>query len=87
VKKGEYFAVVESVKKTKRVVIVHEAPKTCGLGAEIVARINEEALLHLEAPVERVTGYDTAIPLAQLEQHYLPSVDRIIRAIEKVRSF
>jgi pyruvate dehydrogenase E1 component beta subunit len=79
--------VVESVKKTKRVVIVHEAPKTCGLGAEIVARINEEALLHLEAPVERVTGYDTAIPLAQLEQHYLPSVDRIIRAIEKVRSF
>ncbi|MBI4209644.1 MAG: alpha-ketoacid dehydrogenase subunit beta [Deltaproteobacteria bacterium] len=79
--------VVESVKKTKRAVIVHEAPKTGGLGAEIIARINEEALLHLEAPVERVTGYDTAIPLSQLESYYLPSVNRIIHAIEKVRSF
>ncbi len=80
-------AVVESVQKTGRAVIVHEAPKTCGVGAEIIARINEKALLHLEAPVERVTGFDTIVPLMKLEQHYLPDPDRIIRAVRKVLSF
>lgn len=80
-------AVMESVQKTGRAVIVHEAPKTCGVGAEIIARINEKALLHLEAPVERVTGFDTIVPLMKLEHHYLPDPDRIIRAVRKVMSF
>jgi len=76
-----------SVRKTARAVIVHEAPKTCGLGAEIIARINEKALLSLEAPVERVTGYDTAFPLMKMEQDYLPDPDRILRGIRKVMAF
>ncbi len=78
---------LESVRKTARVVIVHEAPKTCGLGAEIIARVNEKALLSLEAPVERVTGYDTTFPLAKMEQDYLPSPERILRGIRKVMAF
>ncbi|MBI4528586.1 MAG: alpha-ketoacid dehydrogenase subunit beta [Deltaproteobacteria bacterium] len=79
--------ILESVKKTKRVVVVHEAPQTCGLGAEIIARINQHALLYLEAPVERVTGYDTVMPLPKLEQQYLPSTQRVVDAIDKVMSF
>ena len=79
--------IISSVKKTGRVVIIHEAPKTCGLGAEIIARINEKALLSLEAPVERVTGYDTAVPLMKMESDYLPSPERIIRGIRKVMAF
>jgi pyruvate dehydrogenase E1 component beta subunit len=78
---------ISSVKKTGRVVIIHEAPKTCGLGAEIIARINEKALLSLEAPMERVTGYDTAVPLMKMESDYLPSPERIIRGIRKVMAF
>ncbi|MBI2997777.1 MAG: alpha-ketoacid dehydrogenase subunit beta [Deltaproteobacteria bacterium] len=79
--------IIESVKKTKRAVIVHEAPRTCGLGAELVARINESALLYLEAPVERVTGYDTVMPLPKLEQHYLPNAERVTEAIGRVMRF
>jgi len=79
--------IIESVKKTKRAVIVHEAPRTCGLGAELVARINESALLYLEAPVERVTGYDTVMPLPKLEQYYLPNVERVTEAIGRVMRF
>jgi pyruvate dehydrogenase E1 component beta subunit len=79
--------IISSVRKTGRVVIIHEAPKTCGLGAEIIARINEKALLSLEAPVERVTGYDTAVPLMKMENDYLPSPERIIRGIRKVMAF
>lgn len=79
--------IVESVKKTKRAVIVHEAPKTCGLAAEIIARINEKALLYLEAPVERVTGFDTIMPLPKLEQHYLPNAQRVVEAIDRVMNF
>lgn len=78
---------LESVRKTARALIVHEAPKTCGLGAEIIARINEKALLSLEAPVERVTGYDTAFPLMKMEQDYLPSPERILRGMRKVMAF
>jgi pyruvate dehydrogenase E1 component beta subunit len=78
---------VESVKKTGRMVIVHEAPRTCGTGAEIIARVNEKALLSLEAPIERVAGFDTVFPLPKLEDHYLPNPDRIMRAIRKVTSF
>jgi pyruvate dehydrogenase E1 component beta subunit len=78
---------LESVRKTGKVVIVHEAPKTCGLGAEIIARINEKALLSLEAPIERVAGYDTVVPLMKMEHDYLPNPDRIMRGIRKVVAF
>lgn len=78
---------LESVRKTGRAVVVHEAPRTCGVGAEIIARINEKALLSLAAPVERITGFDTVVPLMKLETHYLPSPERILRGIRKVMAF
>jgi pyruvate dehydrogenase E1 component beta subunit len=68
-------------------VVVHEAPATCGVGAEIVARINEKALLYLEAPVARVTGFDTVMPLPKLEKYYLPNADRVIQAAHRTVSF
>jgi pyruvate dehydrogenase E1 component beta subunit len=80
-------AFLESVRKTGRAVVVHEAPRTCGLGAEIIARINEKALLSLAAPVERITGFDTVVPLMKLENHYLPNPERILRGIRKVMAF
>jgi len=79
-------AIINSVKKTGRALVVHEAPKTLGFGAEIVAQINEKALLSLEAPVFRVTGFDTVFPLAKLENYYLPT-NRIKKDIEKVMNF
>lgn len=72
--------VIESVKKTGRVVVVHEAPKSCGLGGEIVALVNEKAFLHLEAPPVRVTGFDTPFPYT-LENEYLPLSNRILPAL------
>lgn len=79
--------VITSVHKTGRAVVVHEAPRTCGVGAEIVAQINEKALLSLEAPVERVTGFDTVFPLPKLEQYYLPTTERVVAAIRTVLAF
>jgi 2-oxoisovalerate dehydrogenase E1 component beta subunit len=73
-------AVVASVKKTGRVVVVHEAPKTCGFGSEIIALVNEKAFLYLEAPPARVTGFDTPFPYT-LEMEYLPLAHRILPAI------
>jgi pyruvate dehydrogenase E1 component beta subunit len=78
---------LESVRKTGRVVIVHEAPPTCGVGAEITARINEKALLSLQAPVVRVTGFDTVMPLMKLENYFLPSPERILKGVRKVMAF
>ena len=72
--------IVASVKKTGRVIVVHEAPKTCGFGAELVALINEKAFLHLEAPPLRVTGFDTPFPYT-LENEYLPLSHRILPAV------
>jgi 2-oxoisovalerate dehydrogenase E1 component beta subunit len=72
--------VVASVKKTGRVVVVHEAPRTCGFGGEIIALINEKAFLHLEAPPMRVTGFDTPFPYT-LEMDYLPLAHRILPGI------
>ncbi len=72
--------VIASVKKTGRVVVVHEAPRSCGLGAEIVTLINEKAFLHLEAPPKRVTGFDTPFPYT-LENEYLPHAHRILPAL------
>jgi pyruvate dehydrogenase E1 component beta subunit len=80
-------AVITSIRKTGRGVIVHEAPKTCGLGAEIIALINEKALLSLQAPVERVTGFDIPVPLLKTEHYYLPNPNRIVMAVKKVMSF
>jgi pyruvate/2-oxoglutarate/acetoin dehydrogenase E1 component len=79
--------IIESVKKTKHAVVVHEAPRRCGVGAEIVARINEMALVYLEAPVERVTGFDTVMPLPKLEKFYLPDAGRVVQAIDRVMNF
>jgi pyruvate dehydrogenase E1 component beta subunit len=76
-------ALLESVRRTGRAVIVHEAPRTAGFGAEIAAIIAERALLDLHAPVERVTGYDVPFPHWRLEDVYLPSVDRVAAAIRR----
>jgi len=79
--------IITSIRKTGRGVIVHEAPKTCGLGAEIIALINEKALLSLQAPIERVTGFDIPVPLPKTEHYYLPNPKRIATAVKKVMSF
>jgi pyruvate dehydrogenase E1 component beta subunit len=78
---------LESVRRTGRAVVVHEAPPTCGVGAEIIARINEKALLSLQAPVVRVTGFDVIVPLMKLENHYLPNPERILRGMKKAMTF
>ncbi|MGA9174947.1 MAG: alpha-ketoacid dehydrogenase subunit beta [Thermoactinomyces sp.] len=80
-------AIIESIKKTGRAVIVHEAPKTAGLGAELIALIQEHAFLYLEAPIARVTGYDAPVPMFALEDHFLPGVERVSQAIGQVASF
>jgi len=72
--------ILESVARTGRCVIVHEAPRAGGVGAEIAARLADEGLTSLLAPVGRVTGYDTVMPLFRTEQHYLPSTERIVAA-------
>jgi len=79
-------AILTSVHKTGRVVIVHEAPRTCGFGAELAATIQERAILHLEAPILRVTGFDTPFPYT-LEHEYLPDPARILDAVERVVNF
>jgi pyruvate dehydrogenase E1 component beta subunit len=71
-----------SVEKTGRCVIVHEAPKTAGMGAEIATTIQERCFLHLQAPVQRVCGFDTVMPYYKLELEYLPDAKRIREAIE-----
>lgn len=81
----ELFAV--SARKTGHVVVVHEAPRSFGVGAEVTARLVEKSFLFLEAPVRRVTGFDVVIPLFQREQQYLPGVARIVRAVREVLSF
>ena len=78
--------IISSVKKTGRCVIVNEEQKHCGFAAEIIARINEKAFFSLAAPIERVTGYNTAFPLSKLENYYLPDEKRILKAVDKVMS-
>jgi pyruvate dehydrogenase E1 component beta subunit len=80
----DYQAVIDSVTKTGRALVVHEAPKTCGLGAEIAALINEKALLNLEAPVMRVTGQDIIVPLLKREDYYYPSPERVVYSVKKL---
>jgi pyruvate dehydrogenase E1 component beta subunit len=76
-----------SVKKTGRVVIVHEAPRTCGFGAELAASVAEDMMLNLKAPIMRVAGYDVVVPLARLEDHYMPSNERIRKAVETIMKY
>jgi len=77
---------VQSVLKTGRVVIIHEAPRSFGAGAEIITRIMEKAFYYLEAPIERVTGFDIIVPLFSREKFYLPDAQRILRAANRVLS-
>ena len=79
--------ILESVAKTGRCVIVHEAPRTVGVGAEIAAQLAEYGLLNLLAPVQRVTGYDTVMPLFRLENNYMPDVDRILSAVKNTLEY
>jgi len=80
-------AIVESVTKTGRLVIVHEAPRSFGVGAEIAALVAERCLLSLLAPIKRVTGYDVIPPLAKLEDYNYPDPDRVVRAIHETMEF
>ena len=75
--------ILESVEKTGRLVIVHEAPLSCGVGAEVAAIVADKGLFYLHAPIQRVTGYDAIMPLFKLEHDYMPSVNRIVGAIRK----
>jgi 2-oxoisovalerate dehydrogenase E1 component beta subunit len=75
--------VFDSVKRTGRMVVVHEAPGNVGLGAELAARVTEECFYSLEAPVLRVTGYDTPYPASRLEEEYLPDLDRVLDAVDR----
>ncbi len=79
--------ILRSVERTGRCVIVHEAALTCGFGAEIAARLADEGLLSLQAPVKRVCGFDTAYPLYQLENLYIPTTTRILSACHAVLDF
>jgi 2-oxoisovalerate dehydrogenase E1 component beta subunit len=80
-------AIVASVERTGRAIVVHEAARTLGMGAEIAARIQELAFYHLEAPVLRATGFDTPYPPAKLEEFWLPDVDRILDLVERSLSY
>ncbi len=75
--------VFESVRRTGRAVVVHEAPGNLGMGSELAARITEECFYSLEAPVLRVTGYDTPYPASRLEEEYLPDLDRVLDAVDR----
>lgn len=79
--------VLASVKKTGRCIIVHEAARTGGFGAEVAACLAERGLMSLLAPVERVTGYDTIVPLLKLEQHFMPSIERIVSSARRVCAY
>ncbi|MCI0507178.1 MAG: alpha-ketoacid dehydrogenase subunit beta [Gammaproteobacteria bacterium] len=79
--------ILKSVEKTGRCVIVHEAARHCGVGAEIAAQLAEQGLLFLMAPVQRVTGYDTVMPLYRLEMEYMPSTARIMKAVKQTLEF
>jgi pyruvate dehydrogenase E1 component beta subunit len=82
----DHDTILESVAKTGRLVIVHEAARNCGIGAEIAATVAEHGLYDLHAPIKRVTGYDTVMPLFKLEHEYIPSVARIVDAVRETLS-
>ena len=80
-------AILASVERTGRVIVVHEAAMTVGMGAEVAARVQEGSFHHLEAPVLRATGFDTPYPPAKLEEYWLPDVDRILDCVERSLSY
>jgi pyruvate dehydrogenase E1 component beta subunit len=79
--------ILKSVARTGRLVVVHEAPMTCGYGAEIAARVAGQGLTSLLAPIERVAGYDTVMPYPRTESFYMPSVNRIIQAVRRTVAY
>jgi len=79
--------IVNSIKKTGRAIVMHEAVKTGGFGAEVATRIMEEAFLYMECPVERVTGFDTPYPFPQVEHDWMPNEERLVQAVYKVLTF
>lgn len=79
--------ILSSVEKTGRCVIIHEAARSCGIGAEISAQIAERGMMFLQAPVQRVTGYDTIVPYGRLEKFYLPNENQIINAVHQVMEY
>jgi 2-oxoisovalerate dehydrogenase E1 component beta subunit len=79
----DYATVFESVRRTKRLVVVHEAPAFVGLGTEIAARVSEELYYEMEAPVLRVTGFDTPYPPSRVEEDYLPDLDRVLHVVDR----
>jgi len=83
----DFETVAASVEKTGRCVIVHEAPGSGGFGAEIAARLASAGLMNLLAPIERVAGWDTVMPLPRLEEHYMPSTDRILATAERLMDY
>lgn len=80
-------AILASVRRTGRLVIIQEAPLTCGFGAEIAARVATGALTSLLAPIERVAGFDTVMPYARTESHYMPTVERILEAVHRTVAY
>jgi len=76
-----------SVKKTRRAVVVHEAPLSLGTGSELAARVTEECFYHLEAPVLRVAGFDTPYPPSRVEEQYLPDLDRVLDGVDRVMEY
>lgn len=79
--------ILASVKKTGRCVIVHEAPMSCGMGAELAALLSDRDILYMKAPIVRITGFDAPMPLYKLENYYLPNAERVVSGIEKVMQF
>jgi pyruvate dehydrogenase E1 component beta subunit len=79
--------VLDSVRRTGRLVVVHEAPVTLGLGSELAARVTEQAFYSLEAPVLRVGGFDTPYPPSRLEEDFLPDLDRVLDAVDRSLAF
>ena len=83
----DYETILESVQKTGRLVIVHEAARTCGVGAEVAAIVAEKGMYDLMGPIRRVTGYDTVMPLFRREMDYMPSVEKIVDTIKETLDY
>jgi pyruvate dehydrogenase E1 component beta subunit len=79
----DFATIIASVRRTRRCVVVHEAPSNVGIGAELAARLSEDLYYEMEAPVLRVTGYDTPYPPSRLEEEYLPDLDRVLHSVDR----
>ena len=79
--------IIASVRKTGRIAVVQEGPRYFSVASEVIARINDDALMYLQAPVKRITGYDVVTPYFNREEHYIPDVARIRRGLEEVLDF